>query len=172
MEGRRGRCASSPIKVQYLLKLEVPLLWNNSLHEAGIWCLAVEIRAWGAHAKCCCFCRGWGLVFVIWLADWLAGLQAKRYLRSFTASDLQFWQQGRDTVRDTPFQKRKVAARAPVNRPEGRDVHGNQWWTYCPNMHGQPCKKQLFPVSGGKLSRRLQAEHGEVGSKSPGWCLG
>ena len=80
--------------VQYLLKLGVPLLCNSSLHEADIWCLDVEIKAWEAHAKCCCFCCDkqpwsltWGLVFVIWLADWLAnwlaGLQAKMYLRSF-----------------------------------------------------------------------------------------
>ena len=73
------------MKVQYLLKLEVPLLRNSSLHEAVIWCLDVEIKAWEARANCCCFCCDkqplsltWGLVFVIWLADWLAGLQAKK----------------------------------------------------------------------------------------------
>ena len=73
-----------PMKVQYLLKLKVPLLWNSSLHEADIWCLDVEIKVWEARAKCCCFCCDkqplsltWGLVFVIWLADCLLGCKPR-----------------------------------------------------------------------------------------------
>lgn len=63
---------AAPIKVQYLLKLEVPLLWGqftaswHLVHGCGD-------QGMGAHAKCCCLCRGWGLVLVIWLATGLLG---------------------------------------------------------------------------------------------------
>lgn len=45
-----GRCARSPRKAQHVLKLGGSLLWYNPLHEADIWSLDVEIKAWAAHA--------------------------------------------------------------------------------------------------------------------------
>lgn len=36
-----------PLKVQYLLKLGFLSCGTIHCREAGIWCLAVEIRAWG-----------------------------------------------------------------------------------------------------------------------------